>query len=102
MARRIDPVGGPGGAVCAESGFADLAANDYVHAGQVIACVGGQPGSPGFDTPHVEVSTGRVLGNLTAAVVLANAPHFRRGDLIDPTASLDEWAPAAARKQSAA
>ena len=74
---------------------------DYVLAGQVIAYIGDQPGSPGYDMLHLEMYDGTVYGELSTAKILANAPFFRRKDVMDPTPFLDRWRATATWKQSA-
>jgi len=71
---------------------------DYVLEGQVIAYVGDQPG---YDMLHLELYDGTEFGELSTPKILANAPFFRRRDVMDPTPFLDRWKDTAAWKQSA-
>jgi murein DD-endopeptidase MepM/ murein hydrolase activator NlpD len=75
----------------------EVKVGDYVHEGQVIAYVGDQPG---HDMLHLELFDGTEFGDLSTPRVLANAPFFRRKDVIDPTPYLDHWAPTAVWKKS--
>ena len=70
---------------------AEVKVGDYVLAGQVIAYIGDQPGEPGYDMLHLELYDGTAYGDLSTPKVLANAPFFRRKDVMDPTPFLDGW-----------
>jgi murein DD-endopeptidase MepM/ murein hydrolase activator NlpD len=78
----------------------EVKVGDYVLEGQVIAYIGDQPGSPGYDMLHLELYDGTEFGDLSTPRILANAPFFRRKDVIDPTPYLDRWRPSAVWKQT--
>ena len=60
---------------------------DNVTVGQVIAYVGDQPGG---DMLHLELFSDTASGDLTTdRNNPANAPYYRRSDLMDPTPILD-------------
>jgi murein DD-endopeptidase MepM/ murein hydrolase activator NlpD len=69
---------------------------DYVLEGQVIAYVGNQPG---YDMLHLELYEGTEFGQLSTPN--ANAPFFRRKDVMDPTRFLDQWKHTAVWKKTA-
>jgi murein DD-endopeptidase MepM/ murein hydrolase activator NlpD len=66
----------------------EVRVGDYVLAGQVIAYIGDQPGN---DMLHLEMYDGTAYGELNTAKVPANAPFYRRRDVMDPTPFLDGW-----------
>jgi murein DD-endopeptidase MepM/ murein hydrolase activator NlpD len=79
----------------------EVKVGDYVEAGQVIAYVGDQPGSPGYDMLHLELYDGTAFGDLSTPKLLSNAPFFRRRDVMDPTPYLDQWRHTAVWSRSA-
>jgi murein DD-endopeptidase MepM/ murein hydrolase activator NlpD len=78
---------------------AEVRPGDYVLEGQVIAYIGDQPGS---DMLHLELYDGTAFGELSIATVPANAPFYRRRDVMDPTPYLDSWRPTAVWRKSLA
>jgi murein DD-endopeptidase MepM/ murein hydrolase activator NlpD len=66
----------------------EVKVGDFVLDGQVIAYVGDQPG---HDMLHLELFDGTEFGELSTPRILANAPFFRRSDVMDPTPYLDLW-----------
>lgn len=65
----------------------EVSAGSTVRAGQVIAYVGDQPGD---DMLHLEMFSGAAAGDLSLdRNNPANAPYYRRSDLMDPTPILD-------------
>src|SRR4029078_3207157 len=68
----------------------EVKVGDYVLEGQVITYIGDQPG---YDMLHLELYDGTEFGELSTPKVRANAPFFRRKDVMDRLPSSTAGAP---------